>query len=246
MPRRTNPRSLPRGTSVDSGLRETRRRGRRALRHAELASTDACRKVPNSLLDTVARNTLADDIPPFPVVNGPLFGLSRPLASALVTDPGPSEYLRDLKLTPRVRAALSRPGGPRKSNFGCWPVGDTILGVWFTRLAVRRGLRLTLVNSPFMVQHHPWPASVHGAFSNRSIVMHGLKRERNQLKFRALAEARGLGKFIPFKRTCGACAKLGWSTWPGSPHAEWTCCGCDATRSKKTCDARMNGIADEE
>ena len=90
-----------------------------------------------------------------------------------------------------------------------------------------------------MVQHHPWPALVHGAFSNSSIVLHGLKREKNQKKFRAVAERRGLGPLVPFKRVCGTCAGLGWSTWPGSRVGGWTCCGCDATASKAECDRRM-------
>ena len=67
----------------------------------------------------------------------------------------------------------------------------------------------------------------------------GLKRERNQRKFRAVAEQRGLGPLVPFRRKCGGCAELGWSTWPGSPQARWTCCGCDAHESKADCDERM-------
>ena len=92
-----------------------------------------------------------------------------------------------------------------------------------------------------MVQHHAWPAAVHGAFSNSSIVLHGLKRERNQKKFRAVAEARGLGPLVPFNRVCGGCDALGWSTWPGSVlvRRRWTCCGCDATATKAACDERM-------
>ena len=157
----------------------------------------------------------------------------------LVDDPYPRAYLQRLHGTARVRAALGRKNGPRKSNFGCWPVGDTILGLWVTRISQKHNASVRLVNTPFMVQHHPWPAEVHGAFSNSSIVMHGLKRERNQRKFHAIAERRGQGTFVPFRRVCGSCAELGWSTWASSPHARWTCCGCDATAPKADCNERM-------
>lgn len=199
---------------------------------------DPCSRLAGPSRDTVNRGALSD-VAPFPVVNGPLFVASSRLARALVTDPIPRNYLAALHRTPRVRAALSRPGGPRKSNFGCWPVYDTILGLWVTWISTARNFSIRLVNTPFMVQHHPWPATVHGAFSNSSIVLHGLKRERNQRKFRAVAEQRGLGPFVPFDRVCGGCAQLGWSTWAGSPYERWTCCGCDATGTKRECDRRM-------
>lgn len=215
------------------GGRAGRLRARRRAVH-----DDPCAHIPKASRETATRNSL-DDFPPFPVVNGPLWATSRPLASALVSDPYPRQYLDRLFRTPRVRTALARPGGPRKSNFGCWPVIDTIWGVWITKVAEGRNLRLRLVNTPFMVQHHPWPAAIHGAFSNRSIVLHGLKREKNQIKFRRIAEERGLGRFVPFDRKCGTCAELGWSTWPGAVHGQWTCCGCDATENKAACDARM-------
>ena len=225
----------------DAGAVRLRRRIERC-REAGSSSgggrANPCAKLAAPSRQTVARGTLSD-VAPFPVVNGPLWAASNSLARALIADPIPRAYLRDLHRTPRVRHALERPGGPRKSNFGCWPVVDTIQGLWMTWVSVAHNLRIRLVNTPFMVQHHPWPATVHGAFSNHSIVLHGLKRERNQKKFRALAERRGAGPFVPFDRTCGSCAALGWSTWPGSAHAGWTCCGCDATRSKADCDVRM-------
>lgn len=220
-----------------------RRGGRRARRRA--ARDDPCSSIPNPSRETVARNTL-DDFAPFPVLNGPLWAASRSLAAAFVADPYPRQYLQELFRTPRVRAALARPGGPRKSNFGCWPVVDTIWGMWITKVAAARNLSLRLVNTPFMVQHHPWPAAIHGAFSNRSIVLHGLKREKNQVKFRRIAEVRGLGNFVPFDRKCGTCADLGWSSWPGAVHAQWTCCGCDATESRAACDARMGSQSVEQ
>ena len=34
------------------------------------------------------------------------------------------------------------------------------------------------------------------------------------------------GAFVPFHRTCGACAaEMGWSSYPGSIFAGWQCCG---------------------
>lgn len=199
---------------------------------------DPCARISNANRGTVVRGAL-DDVAPWPVVNGPLFAVSRKLAEVLTKDAIPSTYLESLLRTTRVRGALARKGGLRKSNFGCWPVMDTILGLWVTRISSARNVSIQLVNTPFMVQHHPWPATVHGAFGNTSIVLHGLKRERNQKKYRAIAEERGLGPFIPFRRKCRNCTALGWSKWPGSPQASWTCCGCDATMPKSDCDQRM-------
>ena len=218
--------------------KDGRRLGQRGKKGKNSKSRSPCDRISAANRETISRGALADDAP-WPVVNGPLFAMSSSLARLLVADPLPRRYLEELHNTPRVQTALTRKGGPRKSNFGCWPVGDTILGLWLTRISAARGINIQLVNTPFMVQHHPWPASVHGAFSNTSIVLHGLKRERNQRKFRAVAEQRGLGPLVPFRRKCGGCAELGWSTWPGSPQARWTCCGCDAHESKADCDERM-------
>ena len=202
-------------------------------------TSEPCARLSPAALATISRGGLDSTTAPWPVVNGPLFAVSSRLAKLLVVDPLPRRYLDKLHRTERVQTALNRPGGPRKSNFGCWPVGDSILGMWVSQLSERHNESVTLVNTPFMVQHHPWPATVHGAFSNRSIVLHGLKKEKNQRKFRDLVLHRGLGPFVPFRRKCGSCAAMGWSTWPGSVHGQWTCCGCDAAESKRTCDERM-------
>ena len=220
------------GRDAASAPRATRRRG-----HS--GAPDPCSRLTPAGRATIVRDGLSDQVP-WPIVNGPLFAVSNRLARLLVNDPLPRKYVSDLHQTSRVKMALNRPGGPRKSNFGCWPVGDTIFGLWVSQLSERDGLPVELVNTPFMVQHHPWPATVHGAFGNSSIVLHGLKKERNQLKFRSVAASRGLGPFVPFRRKCGGCADMGWSTWPNSVHARsWTCCGCDATASKRDCDMRM-------
>ena len=200
---------------------------------------DPCVRLPGTARATISRGGLSDEAP-WPVVNGPLFAVSNQLARLLLQDPGPPQYLEALHQTSRVKAALSRVGGPRKSNFGCWPVYDTIFGLWVTRLSRVQHVNIELVNTPFMVQHHPWPATIHGAISNSSIVLHGLKKEKNQLKFQALAKRRALGPFIPFHRKCGSCSDMGWSNWPGSIHGRWTCCGCDANQETKgMCDQRM-------
>lgn len=226
---------------TDAGAVKARRHIE-SCRESRRSGGGACsKKVSKAALDAIEQDGLSDQ-PPFPVVNGPMFAVSRSLGNLLVSDSVPRVYQEQLFNTPRVRAALSRKNGPRKSNFACWPVGDSIFGLWVSRLAVARQLPMTLVNSPFMVQHHPWPAVVHGAFSNSSIVLHGLKKERNQRKFYQLAMQRGMGPLVPFRRKCGNCAALGWSSWPTSPVRSWTCCGCDAVgESKRQCTGRMNG-----
>jgi hypothetical protein len=210
-----------------------------ACRHERHSGRPCSKKVGRGALDAIDHDGVSD-APPYPVVNGPMFAVSRSLGNLLGQDLFPHTFEQRLFQTTRVKAALSRPGGPRKSNFACWPVSDATLGYWISRIAAARKLRLTLVNSPFMVQHHPWPASVHGAFSNSSIVLHGLKRERNQKKFYELALRRGMGPFVPFRRKCGNCAALGWSSWPSSPVSHWRCCGCDAaSETKAKCEERM-------
>lgn len=226
------------GAAPDEGRR--RRRGRASERGVGGPSADACSRLNAAARATVSRRGLDSATAPWPVVNGPLFAVSSALARLIVSDPLPRRYLDALHRTSRVQAALNRPGGPRKSNFGCWPVGDSIFGLWVSQLSERHNESVAIVNTPFMVQHHPWPATVHGAFSNSSIVLHGLKKEKNQVKFREVVARRGLGPFVPFHRKCGSCAAMGWSTWPGSVHGRWTCCGCDAAaESKRTCDERM-------
>ena len=222
-------------------------RGRRRIDACQAAqrrgrSGSCYKRLGRGALDAIEHNGLANDVPPYPVVNGPLFAVSRNLGALIAQDRLPLIFQELLSQTARVKAAMSRPGGPRKSNMACWPVSDATLGYWISRIASARNLTLTLVNSPFMVQHHPWPAVVHGAFSNSSIVLHGLKKERNQRKFYDLALRRGMGPFVPFRRKCGNCAALGWSSWPGSPVSQWQCCGCDlAGESKAQCAERMGG-----
>ena len=224
------------------GTREPSRRRRSRFARSKGETRDPCRRLTSAAKATIDRAGLSDRSP-WPVVNGPLFAVSRRLAQLVVENTIPRQYLKALHQTERVRNALSRPGGPRKSNFGCWPVADSIFGLWITQISETLNIGIELVNSPFMVQHHPWPATVHGAFSNSSIVLHGLKKEKNQRKFREVVMQRGMGAFVPFRRHCGNCASLGWSTWGASVHSRlWTCCGCDATASKRDCDERMSQV----
>lgn len=178
--------------------------------------------------------------PPFPMANGPLSALSRSLAEAIARDPYPGWWLDELVKTPRIAAALARPGGPRKSSFACWPVVDSVLGYWVTRIGLTLDEPVTLVNTPLMKQHHPWPSAVRGRFSNSSIILHGLKKPSHE-RFRELAIARGSGPFIPYVRECGTCKEMGWSTWPGSPMQQWRCCGSkvEPRQLKRGCRGRL-------
>ena len=222
------------------------RGARRQRQHLGLCRTDPSRRVCKKLAGW-AKETLQSgglsDVPPWPVANGPLFAVSRALGRVLVEDSIPANYLEALHQTPRVRKALARVGGPRKSNYGCWPVYDSVFGFWIARVAEARGFVVRLVNTPGMVQHHPWPATVKGAFARTSIVMHGLKTSKPKT-IAVLANieqhVRRNESFIPFRRKCGRCDEMGWSSWPGSAHAKWQCCGCDyKAESVKECEARM-------
>lgn len=178
--------------------------------------------------------------PPFPMVNGPLMIVSRSLAAAVAFHEYPPRWLKALQRTPRIREALSRPGGPRKSGYACWPVGDSIIGHWISHIGVERNESITLVNTPLMVQHHPWPSSIRGRFGNTSIVLHGLKKPAHE-RFREMAIARGSGQFVPYPRVCDTCVRMGWSTWPNSPMGSWQCCGArvEARQLKRACRGRM-------
>ena len=178
--------------------------------------------------------------PPFPIVNGPLFALSRDLAAAVAQDAFPPRWISALVKTPRIAAALARPGGLRRSGFACWPVGDSILGYWVLVRARSLNKPVTLINTPLMKQHHPWPSSIRGRFSNYSIVLHGLKSPEHE-RFRELAISRGSGPFEPIGRECGTCKDMGWSTWPDSPVNSWRCCGSriQPQKLKLACRGRL-------
>ena len=109
---------------------------------------------------------------------------------------------------------------------------------------LRRREPVTLVNTPFMTQHLPWP-SWH--FSNRSIVLHGLRTEK-QVAFREAAVRRGAGAFEPFERQCDSCTSMGWATWPRSPMGRWRCCGkkLDPGRRVRACVGKSCPKADRK
>jgi hypothetical protein len=219
--------------NLDAGAVHMRRRVDRCRSDPSMPS---CDRLPPWARDLVKRGGLGD-MPPWPVANGPLFAVSRVLGRLLVDHPTPRTYLDALHRTPRVQSALTRPGGPRKSNYGCWPVYDSVLGFWIAQVTASRNVSVRLVDTPGMVQHHPWPATVKGAFSNTSIVMHGIKTDKPRMKaVLALIEQRTNATFVPFHRKCGTCADMGWSSWPGSRQNNWLCCGCDTVKeSRRKC-----------
>lgn len=164
--------------------------------------------------------------PPFPFANGPLFALSRPLAELLATGPLVPRWRRRIEATQPVRRYHEHGGRVPYSLRGqaCYPASfDAYSGAWVAEAAAAHRLTVTLVNTPFMVQHHPWFATRHGAFSNASIVLHELKNPASPgWQF---AAGRGGGPFVPLPRVCDTCEALRWSTDPGSPYARWRCCG---------------------
>lgn len=167
------------------------------------------------------RTNEVDDISPFAMPNGPLFAVSRELAAQIVHDGFAARWLAQLAVHPT--------GQQSWFGYPCWPVVDSILGFWVARIATNRREPVTLVNSPYFSQHFPWPSKTSGSdshlrFSNKSIILHGLKTRKHQSILQE-AMARSSGPFVPFMRECDSCERMGWSTWPLSPVRNWTCCG---------------------
>jgi hypothetical protein len=165
-----------------------------------------------------------DTIAPFPMVNGPCFAVSTALANTLVADHLPSQWLSNLTQTPTASLRLF--------GYPCWPVGDSIVGLWVSKVALKHALPLELVNTPLMRQHSPWPRWRKDrtvAFGNYSIVLHGLKGPSHAgiLNASILASA---GAFEPIERVCGGCGKMAWSSYVSNSSSalsirSWTCCG---------------------
>ena len=209
--------------------------------HAVVTSTlkselPACASFASNVkrLVAVARDQVDWSMPPFPVANGPLFAVSRSLADLLALDldtpiDGARAWVRGLESTPlAMRYWASRQGGgaplAELAKRRCWPNSDSTLGLFVARAALRRDVRVTLVNTPLGVQHFPWPVySAERGISNRSIVFHGAKRPTSRAW--GVAEARGSGAFIPLNRTCASCAEMGWVTFEPSALRQWQCCG---------------------
>ena len=231
------------------GVRTRRRGGGVASTSASAVATAfprcAALSANEKRLSAILLSHVDWELPPFPVANGPLFAVSRGLASMLaadlalgdVTTPprsdgiyrGPNAWAAELEATPLGRRwhASLEPGGPRVPELAkrrCWPNSDAALGLFIVRAALTRGAPLTLVNSPLGVQHYPWPVySPNRGFSNRSIVFHGAKR--NTSRAWPFAQRMSSGPFIPLNRTCGVCRDMGWVSEPGSALGGWHCCG---------------------
>ncbi|KAL1515704.1 hypothetical protein AB1Y20_002320 [Prymnesium parvum] len=105
----------------------------------------------------------------------------------------------------------------------CWPNSDNTLGFHVARAGLNRNIQITLVNTPMMGQHYPWPVYSRRPFGNHSIVLHGAKRPTSRLW--AFAQGRSTGPFVHRVRECDSCHRMGWSTYPGSKFRKWQCCG---------------------
>lgn len=164
--------------------------------------------------------------PPWPMANGPLFAVSAPLARLVGRDPLPTAWLAgiqssDVAQTMRRRQSKGQSAiPPALAGFSCFPMGDSVFGFWLSAISRERGVNLTLVNSPLGIQHFAWGS---WQFSNRSIVLHGLKGANNP--FWDFAMKKGSGAFVPYPRVCDTCKRMGWSSWSGSVVNGWRCCG---------------------
>jgi len=183
--------------------------------------------------------------PPYMFTAGPLFGLSRSLARLIAADSGPAAWREEMEQTEVVKWYLKRQRVPiALRQAACYPASfDAVHGWWVRGVAERRRINVTMVNTPFQIQHHPWLAFRHGAFSNASIVLHELKNP--QSPGWTFAPMRGSGPFVPYARTCGACEAMGWSTIPGNPMGRWRCCGAPVTRREllQACRDRAHCVA---
>lgn len=180
---------------------------------------------------------------PYPMVSGPLFAVSRGLALLLSRESKyPQAWFSGLMNTARVRDAQAH--GPRRSVFACWPAGDAALGLWVVASAAAAGRHVRLVHTPMMLQHHPWPSFAHGAFTNSSIVLHGLKQKKVVASQVEWAERRSAGAFERLVRVCASCKAMGFSSWPGSVINHWTCCSTNRTRNRRAPAVSMEAAND--
>jgi hypothetical protein len=200
---------------MDACLREGRGG---AINH----SAPACKSLPASERVALDRREIDASLPPFAMINAPLFAVSRFLASRLSNASQPQAYMQALSRSPRVIAALARRRSPRKAHVSCWPDTGTVIGFWVSLVSRAEGINVTLVHTPAWVQHFVYPAG--RPFTNASIVVHGLKGGATE-PIRQKAIRTGAGPFVPFRRVCGSCESMGWSTWPESHTRRWTCCG---------------------
>ena len=152
------------------------------------------------LIGVLERDEL-DPTPPYPFASGPLFAVSRALGSLLTTDGFTQSWLDALEATPVLQFYKQRGRVPfvlRKD--ACFPASfDAVLGWWVHNVIQKNGHTLSLMNTPFMIQHHPWVAFRHGAFSNSSIILHELKNP-NSPGWAHCSTARG--------RSCPFCVRV--------------------------------------
>jgi hypothetical protein len=113
----------------------------------------------------------------------------------------------------------------------CFPMGDSVLGLWVLGAAAAARRSVTLVNTPIGLQHHPWVTYTRGAFGNSSIVLHPLKNANHSAW--GFAARRSAGRFVPVRRRCGPCREMRWSSYAGSPVNDWRCCGMVASPRKR-------------
>ena len=209
---------------------------------AALVKRHRCHKLTTK---QAAASRRMDSMPPYPFANGPLFAVSRKLGEAMAWDAVPTEWMRGLEGTETLQFYFKKGRVPYTlRGSACYPASfDAINGRWLYEIAAKSPrAQVTLVNTPFMVQHHPWLAFHHGAFSNSSIVLHELKNPNSPGW--SFAAARGTGSFVPFERECATCEAMGWSTVPGSSVGAWRCCGSkmNDAQVKHACRSRARCV----
>ena len=209
-----------------------------ALRNKDLSRNlseiDACSesKLPIALSRLLVNNSVSD-MAPTPMANGPLFAVSRRLASILTAKGSVAwRWLDGIKQTPMLRWARSRKRIPYVLlQVGCWPFGDATFGYWVASLAYE--YKVTLVNVPLLVSFHATPWQWNHQVSNSTIALHGLKDNATDHIWRGARE-RSAGPYEPPKRQCGSCEGMGWVTWPTSPLGHWRCCGERHKKKKRS------------
>lgn len=199
---------------------------------------EAGRKGSTKMISAVQRRAI-DETPPWPMVNGPLFAVSRELAHRIGDDQIPPSWLHTIHNTEFARWSERKHGKVPHvlQHLSCFPMGDSVFGFWIAAMAREGHMpNLTLVNSPLGIQHLPWPS---WQFDNRSIVLHGLKGAHNP--FWKYASRRARGRFVPTPRVCDTCSQMGWVTYPGSFARDWRCCGDRAPRPSGASHHRSSG-----
>ena len=184
-------------------------------------------KIPQKLGEMVLRGEIST-MAPTPMAMGPLFAVSRPLATMLAApDSVAWRWMRAFKQTEVIRFARKKKSIPYVlKRAGCWPYGDAVFGIWVATL----GQKVTMWHAPMgtSVLPAPWDP-----FGNSSIVLHGLKDNLTQHHWER-AKRLGSGRYVPLRRECDTCAEMGWVAWPGSPYGSWRCCGVRQSKVRES------------